>query len=201
MNEKPTNEREQPEARSDAQVGHNAADVEANFKWMPPKAVQNVCTQANVDALRALFDASPTGVKFTDMKTAMGMACTACVFSPQESANWQVFVDTKTAGAAIDNRSGSCYAQVGGEACGKAAFNYERCLDAVCTEEDCGGTAGLSKCYTAARGAKGACKALFDAVPTACPNIADLEPFCDNIYKTITTSCSGGADGGVDAGE
>jgi hypothetical protein len=174
-----------------------AADL---TKWEPPLPIQNVCTQENLDALKAAFKASTTGsVKFTEIKTALGAACTACVFSPLQTdggatPNWQVFVETGT--GAIDNRTASCFARLKDETCGRTRSQFELCLRTACKMPDCATDADVTACKKKVQ--SGACKAITDSYVAACPNEQELLDAC-TIYSSITLSCSGGADGGVDA--
>ena len=113
--------------------------------------------------------------------------CAACTFSPLVGATWQVFVEDGA--GAIDNRLGSCFAQRSGAACGQARFRWESCLDAACSESDCG-AGGVQACLAKAQ--KGACSGLTNAYVAACPNeAADLTP-CGSVFGSIATSCSGG---------
>jgi hypothetical protein len=173
-----------------------AADIEAQLQWLPPAAVQTVCTQQNIDDLKALFKAAPAGggVKYVDIKKSLGTACAACAFSPIKGPNWQVFVED-TSGA-IDNRTGSCFAQLENADCGKKRFQWESCLDAACPETDCGADK-VQACTQKAQ--KGACKDLTDVYAKACPNETDILPICGNIFSAIAVSCSGGPDAGIDA--
>ena len=166
-----------------------AADIDAQLLWKAPAAFTNVCTQANIDALKFLFKNAPAGggVKYADIKASLGATCAACAFSPVAGATWQVFVE-ENAGA-IDNRTGSCFAQRSGAACGKARFRWESCLDAACTESDCGASS-VQTCIAKAQ--KGACSGLTNDYAIACPNEATDLPPCGNIFGSIATSCSGG---------
>lgn len=172
-----------------------AADIDAQVKWKAPAAPQNVCTQQNIDALKALFSGS-AGAKYADIKIALGASCASCAFSPMTGANWQVFAEDGI--GAIDNRTGSCFAQRAGGACGPrygavcghARFRVETCLDSACPQTDCGSPAAVQACRVKAM--KGACKSIVDAYAVACTNEADLIKHCDNLYDSIATSCSGG---------
>jgi hypothetical protein len=174
-----------------------AADL---TKWQPPGPIQDVCTQENVDALKAAFTASTTGsVKFTDIKTALGAACSGCVFSPLNNdagatPNWSVFVETGT--GAFDNRTASCFARLKDETCGRTRSQFEFCLRLACKMPDCATDADVKTCKTKVQ--SGACKAITDAYVAACPNESQLLDAC-NLYASIADSCSGGADAGIDA--
>lgn len=166
-----------------------AADIDAQLLWKAPVAFQNVCTQQNIDDLKNLFKNAPAGggVKYADIKTSLGATCAACAFSPKAGASWQVFVEE--VGGAIDNRTGSCFAQRSGAACGQARFRWETCLDSACPEADCGPN-GVTACTQKAQ--KVACLSLTNSYVAACPNEVDDLPICGNIFGAIATSCSGG---------
>jgi hypothetical protein len=176
---------------------------------MPPKAPQDVCTQTNIDALKALINASGTsGTKFTDIKSTLGAtpACVACAFGPDTATNWQPYVETNTGGTAgfISNRFGSCLAQVESAACGKAYFQYDICLKIACNTTDCTTASAVSTCQTAASKAGAACNALGTAFATACPNAQTqlgAGGVCSSSPASIAASCAAGPDAGslVDA--
>ena len=175
------------------------ADIEAQIKWLPPAAIQTVCNQQNIDDLKALFKAAPagSGVKYADIKKSLGTACAACAFSPIKGPNWQVFVEDTT--GAIDNRTGSCFAQLENADCGNKRFNWESCLDTACPVADCADSTGKvpQKCKQNAQ--KAACKDLTTVYAKACPNETTILPICGNIFSAIAVSCAGGADAGIDA--
>jgi hypothetical protein len=172
------------------------AEIEAQIKWLPPAAVQSVCTQDNIDALKKLFKDAPAGggVKLADIKTALGATCSPCVFSPIAGPSWQVFVEDTN--GALDNRTSSCFAQLESPACGKARSQWETCLDVACPESDCGADK-VQQCAQKAQ--SGACKDLTDVYAKACPNEGDMIDVCGNIFSAIAVSCSGGDAAAIDA--
>ncbi len=176
-----------------------SAEIEAQIKWLPPAAVQTACNQGDIDSLKALFKAAPPGkgIAFADIKKSLGATCAACAFSPIAGPNWQVFVEDKT--GAIDNRTGSCFAQLENADCGKKRFIWESCLDAACPVADCADSTGAvpTKCTQNAQ--KAACKDLTTVYAKACPSEGDILPICGNIFSAIAVSCSGGRDSGIDA--
>lgn len=182
-----------------------SADIEMQLKWAPPLAPQSACTQQNLDDLKALIIKNGTmGTKFTDIQTTLGATCAACAFSKDTAANWQVYVETTSGGTTgfISNRSASCAAQVEGAACGKALFEADICLKAVCSTADCGGDAEVTACQKKAAGKGGACFDLGQAFIKACPNEATTlaaDGPCANSPAAIAASCGGGPDGGLDA--
>lgn len=190
--------------------------AEADFprKWMPPAPVEDVCDQAAIDRLKVAFKGAAMGLKFSDIKTALGAPCAACVFSSvgtdaSLAPNWSVYVETSAPGAAavtaIDNRTASCFARLTTPACGKARSLFETCLRVACAKStdtftNCASDSDVTKCTPKA--IMGACKGLTTAYDTACGLSAapskeeDLIKAC-NIYASIANSCSGGADAGT----
>lgn len=174
------------------------ADVEASFKWNPPAAPQSVCTQKNLDDLRALFKTGMGSAKFTDIQTTLGTTCGACVFTPSTATAWGLFL-TDTSGKVVGDNSGpSCLAQIDSAACGKADAEFTACTDSACA--DCAtDQATIDACTTKA--AKGACKAVTAAAGTACTKTAEAKTFCSDTLSIIAVSCGGGPDGGLDASQ
>lgn len=174
-----------------------AADIEKGLgTWKAPSAIQNVCTQANIDAVKALFKAAGSaGVAYTDIKTALGAPCSACVFSPESAPNWSVFVEATD--GFIGNESGACFALLKDANCGKSRLFFEQCLDFTCSEDDCQTSTKQQKCYGDTQ--SGACKDVTTAYSAACPNEKQLIDACGNMYKAMAVACAGGADAGIDA--
>jgi Trypsin-like peptidase domain len=172
-----------------------AAAIDAPAPWLPPAPFVNVCTQRNIDALKSLVRSAPPGegVAYTDIKSALGATCASCAFGPIASGNWQVFVEDGS--GVIDNRTGSCFAQRSGTACGRARYRWEACLDQACSDASCGAS-GLAGCF--AKAMKGACTDLTADYVTACPNEASDVAACGNLYGSIATSCSGGPTHTID---
>lgn len=166
-----------------------AAQIDARGAWRAPRTFENVCSQSNIDALKSLLSLNPGGVPYADIKIAVGPACSACVFSTDQSGSWQVLVETADAGA-IDNRTGSCFAQRSGAACGQARFRVESCLLLACPDEGCGLGGGFYACARLAE--QGACRALTETYLAACPGQAADQAACGTIFGAIATSCSGG---------
>ena len=108
------------------------AAIDARFPWKPPGPSLNVCTQANIDALKVILNAGSGLLSTRDgvkIKAALGAACSSCAFSPaMTSTTWKPFVETGY-NDWIANFLSSCFAIRGGNACGKARFqlNVLRC--------------------------------------------------------------------------
>ena len=171
------------------------AEVQAVFKWLPPAAVQTACTQQNLDDLKALFTKGKGSAKFTDIKTSLGATCSACAFSKTASTSWQVIIEDTN--GYLDNGTASCFAQLDSAACGKAAFQFDTCLQIACPDTECGTAAAVTACNSKA--AKGACKGMNTAVSAACPKLQEDVATCGGILDAIAISCAGGPDAGIDA--
>jgi hypothetical protein len=168
------------------------ADIEANFKWNSPGGVQSVCTQQNIDDLRALFDKGMGSAKYTDIKTTLGATCAACAFTKESGTKWGLFLEDASGKVVFDNSFSACEAIVDSDACGKADAEGNICLDQACA--DCADQAATDACY--AKAAKGACKAPIAAAQAACT--ADATP-CESAISVLSVVCGGGVDGGLDA--
>lgn len=165
-----------------------ASDIESQLAWQPPPAPVNVCTQANIDALKNIINNPPAaGVQFSDVKTALGTTCSACVFTSSTAAHWSVFAED--AAGDYNNETGSCFAQVENATCGKARFEWETCLTAACG--DCATESEFDTCVQTAQ--SGACSSLTTTYANACPNEATDLTKCGNLYQAIAMTCSGGA--------
>jgi hypothetical protein len=165
---------------------------EIGLTWVAPGPVQSVCSQQNLDDLKALFDKGKGSAKYSDIEKTLGATCGPCVFTQVKSPTWGVIVKDGTAVVA-DNSSGSCFGQLSDGTCGKAVFELDACVNLVCPQSCSDRQACTSKAL------KGACKDYGTAFQKGCPEAATLEPQCDNFIKIIAVSCSGGADAGIDA--
>ncbi len=165
------------------------AEVDALASWKAPSAFQNVCTQKNVDDLKALFKASLGEVTAPDVRAALGAACAACAVSKGTDPTWQVIVENGS--STINNGLGSCLAIRDGNACGQAAFRLETCVGLACPVASCGGSGSEVQCATAAQ--KGACLALNDAYVATCPGSVGADfSICSNVFGALATVCAGG---------
>jgi hypothetical protein len=190
--------------RTNCPTGGPITEADLGRTWMPPFAVRSVCTQQAIDSLKTLYATNTDGgLTFTSIQSALGPSCSACVFSPEISdggltPNWSVYIEVDGGAQGtlfVDNRTGSCFARYSNNTCGKLRWEFERCLRIACL--DCTTTSATTQCKRDAQ--NGACKDITNAYATACPNETDLIADCDNIYKTIAASCSGGPDSGIDA--
>lgn len=166
------------------------ADI--GLTWLAPGAPQSACSQTNLDALKALFAMNGGSAKYTDIEVALGATCSACAFTQVKGSRWGIIIKNG-ATVAADNSSGSCFAQVSGNACGKAAFELDACVDIACPVGDCVDTA---KCTQKAVATTGPCRTFASTFKAACPAVGTE---CDNFLKTIMASCGGGPAGGLDA--
>ena len=165
-----------------------SGDIDAQLQWKSPAAPVNVCSQGNIDALKNAFNNPPAGgLQYSDVKTALGATCSACVFSDLTNGlHWSVFPEDAT--GALNNQTGSCFAQVDSAVCGKARFQWEICLNAACA--DCATDTQFNTCVTAAQ--SGACSSLTTTYANTCPNEATDITKCGNVYQAIAVTCSGG---------
>jgi len=177
------------------------ADIEADIKWLPPAPTTNACTQKNMDDFKALFakGAPQTGLTFPNIKTVLGTECSACVFSEKNSPTWSLFANFDGM-TATENVTPSCFAHnsVGGEACGKARFTWEACLDIACPKTECADDAAIRACQKAPA-QNGPCKDVTKAYAAACKDEGALIKSCGTIFDSLAVSCGGGSDGGLDA--
>jgi hypothetical protein len=169
-----------------------AADI--GLTWVAPGPPQDVCSQQNLDDLKALFDAGKGSAKYTDIEKTLGTTCAPCVFTASKGARWGLIIKDG-ANIVADNSSGSCFGQLSTAECGKATFELDACTDIACPQTDCG--TDTQACATKA--GKGACKSFVTAFQTACPDAQTLIDNCTNFVRIIEVSCGGGPDGGKDS--
>lgn len=173
------------------------ADVQQAFDgpWKGPGTPKNVCTQADIDKVRALFKAS-SSVKFADLEAALSGNCGACVFTPSSAATWGMLV--KFPDGVYQNYA-ACYATATNETCGKNLAYFDICLNAVCDEADCGSTQATQACTRKA--AQGGCKTFTAGVQQGCGDtgLDTIDKQCGNIFQLMAVTCGGGLDGGLDA--
>ena len=170
-----------------------AADI--GLTWVAPGAPQNVCNQADLDALKAVFDAGKGSAKYSDIEKSLGATCGPCVFTAVKGARWGMIIKDG-ANPVADNSLGACFGALSTAECGKARFEIDSCLDIACPQSDCG--TDTSACNTKAL--KGACKSFVTPYTTACPDETALLTNCANFVRIIEITCGGGADGGLDSG-
>lgn len=170
-----------------------AADI--GLTWIAPGAPQNVCNQADLDALKKVFADGKGSAKYTDIEAALGATCGPCVFTPKTGARWGMIVK-EGANPIADNSLGACFGALSTAECGKARFEIDSCLDIACPQTDCG--TDTQACNTKAL--KGACKSFVAPYTTACPDETTLLKNCSNFVRIIEVTCGGGADGGLDSG-
>ncbi len=141
-----------------------AADIESVIDWLPPAPVQSVCSQKNIDDLKAVFTAGGGTATFANIKTALGETCSACAFTQITAMNWGVFIESDA--GILDNSTAACFAEVDNNNCGKAVFEFSGCLNIACNTNVCADANAIKACKTKA--ASGACKDLNTAVSTQC---------------------------------
>lgn len=174
-------------------LSETTLDVAFGGGWRGPGAPQQLCTQADVDALKALFKAS-TSVKFEDVKTALGATCASCAFRPASGTTWGPFVESSGGGTYANYAS--CFALATNTPCARDLAYYQACLDTSCEDAVCGSsqatrtcmkTAGTSQCQTFATALKQSCGSKLD----------EIDRQCGNIFQVISATCGGGLDAAV----
>jgi len=170
-----------------------AADI--GLTWVAPGAPQNVCNQADLDALKAVFAAGKGSAKYSDIEKSLGATCGPCVFTAVKGTRWGMIIKDG-ANPVADNSLGACFGALSTAECGKARFEIDSCLDIACPQSDCG--TDTSACNTKAL--KGACKSFVTPYTAACPDESALLTNCANFVRIIEITCGGGADGGLDSG-
>lgn len=172
-------------------------DVQGAFDgpWKGPGAPKNVCTQTDIDKVRALFKASQS-VTFKDMKAALSANCASCVFTPNSAATWGMLVEFTDG---VYQNYAACYAVATNDGCGKNLAYFDICLNAVCDEADCGSTQAVSACQKKAAAA--GCKTFTQGVQTSCGDngLTTIDEKCGNIFQLMAVTCGGGLDAGLDA--
>lgn len=172
------------------------ADVQQAFNgpWKGPGAPKNVCTQQDVDKVKALFKSSQQ-VKFADIQSALSANCASCVFTPNTAATWGPLVQFQDG---YYQNYASCYAIASNDNCGKNLAYSDICLNAVCDETDCGSQQAQQACIKKA--INDGCKTFSAGISSACGNdLTSLDNSCGNLFQLMGVVCGGGLDGGIDA--
>jgi hypothetical protein len=160
-----------------------------------PRVQPGACEPGVTKVIEDLFDANPSGVKFTDIKDALAddPGCAECAFGKEADAEWAPLVEA-TSGQGFIQNGGGCVAVVSkNEDCGKAYFEWDLCLNFACT--DCEGSDQQS-CVSAVQSS--ACKDQTDALGTACGKDVNNYLKACNFTGWIKAQCVDGtvADGG-----
>jgi hypothetical protein len=168
--------------------------------WLAPPPVETACSQQDIDALKAAFSSSPSGLTLAQLRAALGTTCAGCVFTPTSvdggpPTAWSVFVESDS-GTPLNNITPSCFARLGGNACGKVRYDWVACLRSVCKAEDCGGDDEVRACQAQAMTA--ACVGFGPPYEAGCPNAPAMLDSCA-LIGSIAASCAGGLDSGIDA--
>ncbi len=172
------------------------ADVEQAFNgpWKGPGAPKNVCTQADIDALKQLF-ATANSVKFTDIKAAVTATCGACVFTSEASATWGPLVEFQD--GTYQNYA-ACYATVSNNTCGQNLAYSDICFEAVCDDAACGSAQAKQTCIRQA--VSNQCSTFTTGIQQSCgANLDSLDAKCGNLFQLIGVTCGGGIGSTLDA--
>lgn len=169
--------------------------------WKPAADINPVCTQADLTLINT--KAQQQGTTFKSLETdlaAQNAACATCVFTKENDAAWGpiVYAGDGSSGGAFFNY-GSCFSKApgGSDDCGKAIQQSEFCLDAVCTEEECGSENALTACIQSSLQDTASCGKY--PVQTACgQSLQALSQTCRTGLDVIRVMCSNIA---ADAGD
>jgi hypothetical protein len=175
--------------------------------WQPPAPASNVCTPADIAAYKAAVGGAGDA-----LRSSVGAACGACIFSKFTDAHWSPLVAYPLA-ADTDYKAniGACFAAApgGSVACGQAAFNRGYCLYQACNNQ--GRCDDLAACTAIAVAPGGPCTTEDAAAHTACGAAYDpLSATCiggaadpTDVLRSIELLCGGSdaTDGGTEAGK
>ena len=168
----------------------------SEVKYSPANVAAGACKTTVEKTINEFIDNNQQ-VSWDDLKaevsTKEGASCSACVFSKDSDAKWAPIVQADNGGAGL-NVGGCVELASGKEACGRAVYVWNLCLDAVC--DKCTDDADKKDCYQGAQGTS--CKEASDALGTECGNnVNSYLTACNDLFKAIKAQCIG--DGG-DAG-
>ena len=168
------------------------ADI--GLTWVAPGPAREVCTQADLDALRTVFGSGSGAATYADIEKVLSFACRPCVFTNVVGPRWGMIIKD---GAKIvaDNTLGACFGVLSTPECGEMRFQIDACLDIACPQAACG--TNTESCNTKAL--VGACKSFLDRYAAACPDERTLLEQCGNFLRTTEVTCGGGADAGLDS--
>jgi len=150
-----------------------------SFPWKPPTRAPGSCTAAEVGAMIAFVDATPSATFDQLQASITNVACRECVFA-KETTTWPPLVLNTPGTAVAAINVGGCPAIVSGlDDCGKAIQQWNNCLDEACVDCPEGSPSQRSKCVQAVN--KKACKKAFEDVFTgpACGGAAAAQSAID----------------------
>jgi len=174
-----------------------------SFPWKPPTRAPGSCTDADVGAMIAFIETTPTATFEQLQESITNVACRDCVFAT-ETTTWAPIVLNAAGTGVVALNVGGCPAILSGkEDCGRKIQQWNDCLDEACV--DC---SGFPECPETAR--KKDCKNAFDAMirPTACGDAASAQAAMDACNRPedkytfiggVRAQCVGLSDAG-DAG-
>jgi len=188
-----------------ASAAARAACPEPDPGQLPYKNAKSgtACTQADIDFFKT--EANKADATFVSLETALkaqNAACASCVFTQETDAQWGpiVFFDQGD-GAAFVNW-GSCFEKApgGNAACGQSIQKFELCATFRCPEADgyCEDETAVNACVQTVSGDAASCGQYnFEA---DCPNLAQNEQSCKDIFEAIKVVCGGTPSSTADAG-
>lgn len=166
--------------------------------WKAPAPPSAACSQADLDAAKALFAAPAGSVTFTALENALGAGCRSCVFTPSTAASWGPFVRFSDG---VYTNYAACFAVATNAACARDVTHHDLCIASVCSEDDCGSMQATTACSRKASNS-GACKAITTSIQQDCGDsgLEAMEAQCGNIFQVMAMTCGGGAASALDAG-
>lgn len=158
------------------------------------KPITSACTATDFDAFETA--ASEPNATYKGVETALkaqSATCAACIFTNESDAAWGPIVYVGTTGSARVN-FGSCFEKApGGSAtCGQTLFKADACFGDRCPIDpgvSCEDDAAQSACVQTVLTDANSC-GQYD-VDTACPNYADLNDACADLFSVARILCGG----------
>jgi hypothetical protein len=175
-----------------------------SYDWAPPRLQPSACTEADLDAIRALFQRSNVGVN--DLQRAVSASCFACAYTAPDAVTWGALTVAAVGFVRwTANEAGCLVGARTSEACGRAYSNYQQCAYAACDGCD---IPDLLNCYDdpALFANGGACAAYLAQYRRSCPFTGRafdrcVDPvdtsFSASAVRVVGVMCGAPADGGT----
>lgn len=175
-----------------------------SYDWAPPRLQASSCSEADLDAVRALFQRS--NVDVSDLRRAVSASCFACAYTAPDDVTWGALT-VATVGFVrwTANEAGCLVGARTSEACGRAYSNYQRCAYAACDGCD---TPDQLDCYDdpALFASGGACAVYLTQYRRSCQSTGRAFDQCVDAVDTsfsasaarvVGVMCGPPADGGT----
>lgn len=166
-----------------------AAPIADSYDWAPPRLQPSACSQADLDAIRALFMRS--NVTVTDLQQSVSAGCFACAYTAPGDVTWGALTVASVGFVRwTANEAGCIVGARASEACGLAYNNYQQCAYAACDGCD---VRDLLACYDdpALFASGGACAAYLTQYRRSCQSTGRAFDQCvDAMDTTFSTSAA-----------